>query len=279
MTKRLGLIGYPVEHSLSPAFQQAALDALGLPARYELWPTPPAELPARIAGLRVPDTIGANVTVPHKEAVARLVDDLAPRARRAGAVNTIVVHDTGLTGDNTDVPGFLFPLSRRGLPLHELRVVVLGAGGAARGILVAVAEQGCRALTVANRSLERARALVNEFGFGQARGLDERLLPDLAAADLLVNATSVGWDGVASPIPLEWLQALPSHALVYDLTYRETPLLAAARARGLATLDGLEMLVAQGAESFRLWFRTDAPFDLMLRAAEEARARRFGTNG
>jgi|UniRef100_A0A7C2B760 shikimate dehydrogenase len=279
MMKRLGLIGYPVEHSLSPAFQQAALDALGIPAHYELWPTPPAELSTRIATLREPNVVGANVTVPHKEAVTRFVDSLAPRALRAGAVNTIVVRSTGLHGDNTDIPGFLFPLTRRGFPIGDLRVVLLGAGGAARAVVVAFADHRCRSLVIANRSLARAQALVAEFGLGRALPLGTELLPELATADLLVNATSVGWDGHSSPIPLEWLDVLPSHALVYDLTYRQTPLLAAAHARGLATLDGLEMLVAQGAESFRLWFQMDPPYELMLRAATDARARRFGTNG
>jgi len=276
---RLGLIGYPVEHSLSPAFQQAALDALGIPARYELWSTPPDQLAERLALLRSPEYVGANVTVPHKERVAQAVDTLAPRARRAGAVNTVINRDGRLVGDNTDIPGFLFPLVRRGLPVADLRVLLLGAGGAARAVIVALADQGCRSLVVANRTLRRAEALVAEFGLGQARPLEPDLVAVLATTDLLVNATSVGWDSTTSPLPLDWLDALPTHALVYDLTYRETALLSAARQRGLATLDGLEMLVAQGAESFRLWFATDPPFTLMLEAARRARAARFGTDG
>ncbi len=279
MTLRLGLIGYPVEQSLSPIFQQAALDACGIDARYELWLTPSQELPARVASLRAPDVVGANVTVPHKEAVARLVDELAPRAQRAGAVNTIVARGGRLLGDNTDIPGFLFPLERRCVPIADLRVLVLGAGGAARAVLVALLERGCRSLLVANRSLPRAVELVTQFSIGQAIPLDARLLDALATIDLLVNATSVGWDGVSSPLPLPWLERLPSHAVVYDLTYRPTALLAAARARGLAILDGLEMLVAQGAEAFRLWFEREPPFDLMLRTAQVARDQRFGTNG
>jgi len=279
MTLRIGLIGFPVEHSLSPVFQQVALDTLGIPARYELWPTPPAELPQRIASLRAPGTVGANVTVPHKEAVAELVDELAPRARRVGAVNTVIVRGQRLIGDNTDVPGFLFPLRERQLPLADLRVTLLGAGGAARAVIVALLDQGCHRLTIANRTPERARQLVAEFGIGHALSLGPELLTVLGETDLLVNATSLGWDGRASPIPLDWLEQLPPHALVYDLTYRETPLLATARQLGRAALDGLEMLVAQGAESFRLWFEREPPFDLMLRAAQEARARRFGTNG
>ncbi len=276
---RVGLIGYPVEHSLSPVFQQVALDALGIPARYELWPTPPEALLDRLESLRSPDVVGANVTVPHKEAVARAVDRLEPRAQRAGAVNTVLRRNGELIGDNTDIPGFLYPLARRGIPVAELRTVILGAGGAARAVLVALTDARCRRLVVANRTRARAEALVSEFGCAEAASLDDGLTKTLATTNLLINATSVGWDGSTSPIPPEWLEALPQHALVYDLTYRDTPLLRAARARGLATLDGLEMLVAQGAESFRLWFSTEPPFDLMLQAAQEARARRFGTNG
>lgn len=279
MTLSVGLIGFPVEHSLSPVFQQVALDALGIPARYELWATPPAELQQRLASLRAPGTVGANVTVPHKEAVAQLVDELAPRARRVGAVNTVIVRGQRLLGDNTDVPGFLLPLRERGLPLADFRVTLLGAGGAARAVIVALLDQGCRHLTIANRTPERARQLVAEFGIGHALTLGPEVLTVLGETDLLVNATSLGWDGRASPIPLGWLGQLPPHALVYDLTYRETPLLVTARQSGRAALDGLEMLVAQGAESFRLWFEREPPFDLMLRAAEEARAHRFGTIG
>lgn len=275
----LGLIGYPVTHSLSPFFQQAALEACGLRVRYELWPTPAEALPERIASLRRPEIVGANVTVPHKEAVAHFVDLLAPRAQQAKAVNTIVVRNGQLIGDNTDIPGFLFPLQRRSFPMSEARVVLLGAGGAARAVLVSLTEIGCHSLIVANRSPERAQHLVAEFGLGQAIELGPGLRPVLETADLLVNATSVGWDGETAPLPLGWLNFLPPTALVYDLTYRETPLLRAARKRGLATLDGLEMLVAQGAESFRLWFDQEPPFELMLRVAQEARNRRFGTIG
>jgi shikimate dehydrogenase len=269
----VGLIGYPVEHSLSPAFQQAAFDALGIPARYELWPTPPESLDERFRALRSPGVLGANVTVPHKRAAFARVDHVAGRARRAGAVNTVVNRDGVLYGDNTDVPGFLAPLRERGLPLAELAVVVLGAGGAARGILVALGEVGCRQVTVANRTAERAHELAVEFGV-VAAPLDQRLAPHLARADLLVNATSVGWDGASLPLDATLLDALPATAIVYDLTYHDTPLLQAARRRGLETIDGLGMLVHQGAESFRLWTGQEPPLEVMWRAALAARQAR-----
>ncbi len=262
----VGLIGYPVDHSLSPVFQQVAFDALGIPARYELWPTSAEALDERFRWLRRPEVLGANVTVPHKAAAFTRVDQVAERARRAGAVNTIVNRGGVLYGDNTDVPGFLAPLRERGLPVGELAVVVLGAGGAARGILVALAEAGCRQVTVANRTAERAYELAAEFGV-VAAPLDQQLDLYLRRADLLVNATSVGWDGASLPIDAALLDALPATALVYDLTYRDTPLLQVARFRGLTTIDGLAMLVYQGAESFRLWTSQEPPLEVMWRAA------------
>lgn len=269
----VGLIGYPVEHSLSPAFQQAAFDALGILARYELWPTPPESLDERFRALRAPGVLGANVTVPHKRAAFARVDHVAERAQRAGAVNTVVNRGGTLYGDNTDVPGFLAPLRERGVPLAELVVVVLGAGGAARGILVALGEAGCRQVVVANRTPERARELAAAFG-AVASPLDHRLASHLARAGLLVNATSVGWDGVSLPLNAALLEALPATALVYDLTYHDTPFLQAARRRGLETIDGLAMLVHQGAESFRLWTGQEPPLEVMWQAALAARRAR-----
>jgi shikimate dehydrogenase len=275
MTRRVGLIGYPVEHSLSPAFQQAAFDALGLDMRYELWPTPAAGVPERIAGLRASEMLGANVTVPHKQLAFDLVDSASALAREAGAVNTIVKQGDVLHGENTDVAGFLFPLRSRDLDPAQMRVVVLGAGGAARAVLVALRLAGCRSITVANRTVERAEDLARELGGPLVpAALDAGLMPWLREADLLVNATSIGWRGEDLPLDAALLDLLPPGALVYDLTYRATPLLRVAASRGCRTLDGLEMLVAQGAESFRLWTGQEAPFQVMLDAARAAAAAR-----
>jgi shikimate dehydrogenase len=274
MTLKVGLIGYPVAHSLSPAFQQAAFDALAIDARYLLWPTPPEQVPARIAALRLPGALGANVTVPHKQAAFASVDKASDRARRAGAVNTIVNRDGWLFGENTDIPGFLAPLQDLGLALASASVIVLGAGGAARGILVALLTAGCTQIAVANRSPEtaaRAIAAIEPSIPVDIASLDESLTSRLPGATLLVNATSIGWEGDTLPIPEQLLDALPPSALVYDLTYRETPLIRAAARRGLATLDGLEMLIQQGAESFRLWTGREPPISVMRSAAKEAR--------
>ena len=272
-TRYAGLIGFPVEHSLSPVFQQAAFDALGLDVRYELWPTPDEAVPERIVSLRAPRFIGANVTVPHKERAFALMESVSDIARRAGAVNTIVKRDGKLHGENTDVPGFLAPLRQRGFDLSRMSVVVLGAGGAARGVVVALQSADCPRIVVANRTVERAERLASELGGPlEFSGLDDSLVRHLEAADLLVNATALGWQGERLPLTETALRSLPSTSLVYDLTYRETPLLRAATRLGHSTLDGLEMLVAQGAESFRLWTVEEPPYDIMLAAARKAAA-------
>lgn len=275
----VGLIGDPVAHSLSPAIQQPALDALGVAARYDLWPTPAADLPARIVTLRAPDVLGANVTVPHKLAVMDLLDEVSPLARRAGAVNTIVQHDGRLRGDNTDVHGFAAALAEIA-PEGAIRpALILGAGGAARAVVLALGERGGPPVMVANRDPARAGRLAADLSPTPIRivGYDDAALGTaLAEATLLVNATSVGWHGEEAPLPLGLLEALPAGALVVDLTYRETALLAAARARGLATLDGLPMLVHQGARALELWTGRPAPLAVMMAAAREARAARNG---
>ncbi|MDQ3549328.1 MAG: shikimate dehydrogenase, partial [Chloroflexota bacterium] len=156
LTNRIGLIGDPVEHSLSPSFQQPAFDALGLSIRYELWHTPLEKLPARLDDIRGGRALGANVTVPHKEAAFALMDAVSDVARRAGAVNTISLRDGRLVGDNTDVHGFIVPLRERGFEFHASRAVILGAGGAARGVAIALLDAGIARLTIVNRTRQRA---------------------------------------------------------------------------------------------------------------------------
>lgn len=273
-TRRVGLIGDPVEHSLSPAFQQPAFDALGMAIRYELWPTPLAELPARLDDLRAGRAIGANVTVPHKEAVFAAMDDVSDLAQRVGAVNTIIPRGDRLYGDNTDAYGFIVPLRDRGVEFSRLDAVVLGAGGAARGVVVALLDAGVQRVHVLNRTVERARRMVAEID-------DPRLMSGstgddsgITGAGLIVNATSLGWHDDALPIDREAFDRLARDAIAYDLTYRETAFLRAARAAGLAAIDGLPMLVHQGARSFELWTGRPGPVDVMWSAAVQARAAR-----
>lgn len=270
---KLGIIGDPVAHSISPAMQQPALDALGVNAVYERWQTSASDLPNRIASLRQWGMLGANVTVPHKQAVISLLDEVSPLAMQVGAVNTIVNNDGRLFGDNTDVYGFATALLEVRPDTATRRVTLLGAGGAARGVAVALAQIGVPSITIANRNQERAQALCDDLGLTnlQAAPLTNALLGD---TDILINATSLGWHSGEMPIDAQSLALLPADALVVDLTYRDTDLLDAARDRGLAVLDGLGMLVHQGARAFERFTGQTAPLDVMWTAARLARAPR-----
>jgi shikimate dehydrogenase len=273
---RLGVIGDPVAHSLSPALHQPALDQLGIPAVYERWHTTAADLVSRVEGLRGREFLGASVTVPHKIAVKGLLDEVSLAARRAGAVNTIVNRDGALFGDNTDIYGFRVTVAEALGGRTPQVAVVLGAGGAARAVVLALEAAGAGEIVVLNRDVARAARLARELEPAPVRPmrLDEKLLAcELPRADVLVNATSLGWHPGETPIALPRLDLLPADALVADLTYRDTDLLLAAQSRGLKTVDGLPMLVHQGARAFELWTSSAAPVETMLAAARAARAR------
>ncbi|HET9658848.1 MAG TPA: shikimate dehydrogenase [Thermomicrobiales bacterium] len=274
---RLGVIGDPVEHSISPAMQQPALDALGIPATYERWHTLLDQLPSRIESLRASDVIGANVTVPHKEHVLPLVDEISDLARRAGAVNTISNRDGRLLGDNTDVQGLARSLRLHDDGLNGCHAVVLGAGGAARAVALALENVGASRISVLNRSLERAERLRDDLAptpvvaiaTGTPAAIDA-----LQTAHLVINATALGWKRGEMPLASDQVALLRPEALMVDITYRDTDLLEAARSRGLRTLDGLEMLVFQGARSLKIWTGVEPPVQIMMTAALTARAAR-----
>ena len=281
MTQLVGIFGYPLAHSISPAFQQAAFDYYSLPVRYHAWPTPPDRLEEEVRKLRDPEYLGANVTVPHKERVRAYLDDVDPWARSVGAVNTIAREDGRLIGYNTDAYGFIRSLKESGgFDPKGKKVLLLGAGGAARAAVFGLAQEYIASLTIANRTLERARSLARDVGdhiaHVTALPMSVAALEEASAhADLIVNCTSIGMShGDAEGLsPLE-ARLIPSSALVYDMVYNppETPLLIEARTAGTRTLGGLPMLVYQGAASFERWTGREAPIDLMFRAAEEALA-------
>ncbi len=276
MSRRVGIIGHPVGHSLSPAFQQAAFSHSGLDVVYERWETPLTSLPDRVASLRAPEVLGANVTVPHKEHVIPLLDEVGGLAARAGAVNTIVNREGRLFGFNTDGPGFIAALRNEAAFEPAGRsFLLLGAGGAARGIALALLEARAT-VDIWNRTPGRAVALARDLG-APARALADP--PHLASYDCVVNCTTVGMEGGPDPrgLPCPLETAGPA-LLVVDIVYtpRETPLLRRAAARGLRTLGGLPMLIYQGALAFELWTGIPAPVDVMFRAAENELARREG---
>ncbi|HEV8638781.1 MAG TPA: shikimate dehydrogenase [Chloroflexota bacterium] len=274
--KVVGLIGYPLTHSVSPRFQQAGFDFLELPVEYQAWETPPERVAETIERVRRPDCLGINVTVPHKQAVIGLLDGIDEPAARIGAVNTIRNESGRLTGFNTDLAGFLRPLGEAGFAVDGARAVVVGAGGAARAVAFALAWAGAAELAVAARRPEPAEALawaVRRHAKGEVRAV---ALSDVARGyDLLVNCTSVGMlhgpgEG-ASPLRREQIDP---GALVYDLVYNPpvTPLLGLARAAGARALGGLPMLVYQGAAAFEIWTGLKPPVGLMMARAEEALA-------
>lgn len=270
---RVGLIGWPVEHSVSPAMHNAAFAALGLPWRYTLIPVAPDRLEQELAELKAGGFRGVNVTVPHKQSVMPYLDETSEAARAIGAVNTIILRDGRLIGHNTDADGFWRALREAGYEPAGKSALVLGAGGAARAVVYALARGGSR-VSVWNRTAGRARGLALDLQkVGLTLSVVARLSDlELADVDLLVNATSIGmWPHEdASP----WPATLPigAHWTVFDLIYNpmETRLLAQAAAAGARTIGGLAMLVHQGALAFELWTGKSPPTDVMLAAAAES---------
>jgi shikimate dehydrogenase len=252
-----GVIGWPVAHSRSPMIHGHWLRRHGIDGAYITLPVHPDQMQAALRGLAALGFAGCNVTVPHKEAALALVDRADATARRIGAVNLIVVRPDGtLDGSNTDAFGFLANLRERvtGWQAADGPAVVLGAGGSARAVLAALCDSGCPEVRLVNRTRERAEALAAQFG-GAVQLVDwDRRAAALDGAALLVNTTTQGMAG--QPALDLGLSALPRAAVVTDLVYvpLETPLLAAARARGNRVADGLGMLLHQARPSFAAWF-------------------------
>ena len=268
-TQLVGLVGWPVEHSLSPVMHNAAFDALGLNWRYVPLPVPPGQIEAAVYGLAALGFRGANVTVPHKQAVMSVAKAIGPSARALGAVNTLVFErhadgTPGISGYNTDAKGFVGALRQGGFePKEEGDAVVVGAGGAARAVVHGLLRSGSGNITVLNRTLERAQALVAPLGhrpkdLARLRALPltpETLVESSRAARLLVNATTLGmWPHVEGSV---WPDSapIPAGMSVFDLVYNplETRLLRQARASGARAIDGLGMLLRQGAIAFEMW--------------------------
>ncbi len=256
--RRAFVVGHPIAHSRSPLIHGHWLSQHGIPGSYERIAVAPEDFTAFFRRLPESGFVGGNVTIPHKEAAFALADTLTPRARAIGAVNTLVVGPDGrMSGDNTDAPGFTAHLDQNlgtDWPERAGTALVLGAGGAARAIVVGLAERGLSRIAVANRTRARAEA-VAALAPGVATAIAWDAIPALMPeVGLLVNTTSLGMAG-HPPLAVD-LGALPAHAAVADIVYvpLETPLLAAARARGLVAVDGLGMLLHQAVPGFEAWF-------------------------
>jgi shikimate dehydrogenase len=281
---RVGLIGDPVAHSFSPRFQQPAFDALEIPARYELWHTPALDLIARIRSLCEENCLGANVTIPHKQAVLPLLDKVDDLAARIGAVNTIVHRDDYLHGYNTDAYGLLRALHEHGIgvlgeddnvSLKGYTAVLLGAGGAARGAAFALADAGVERLIIINRHLEKAQLLaadVQQYYDGPVFSLNDASFLVAHSSSIIINATSLGMHEDMSPLPADVLDRFDPDTFVYDMIYNpsQTKLLSQARAFGLPAANGLSMLLHQGALAFTLWTNKPAPLEIMRAALTQS---------
>jgi len=265
----LGLIGHPVEHSISSTMHEAALAALGLPAAYLPFDIPPESLDRFLFAAERLRIRGFNVTSPHKEAVARSVDELDGDAERLGVVNTVVLRDGWTAGHNTDVYGFRVSLRSLGLRVGDRNALVVGAGGAAKAVVDVLLREGAH-VQLTNRTATRAEALAKSFD-DRIEVLSLGILTRKGPWDLLVNAPPAGTKGVPDGLPVP--EAVIGKAgFVYDLVYNPpvTPLLRTAKRLNVPGASGLEMLLHQGAKAFELWTGHAAPFDGMRRAAKEA---------
>jgi len=276
-TKVYGIFGHPVSHSLSPIMHNAAFKKLKLDCVYIAFDIHPTNLDSATRAIKSLGILGANVTIPHKERIISFLDETYPEVALTGAVNTVKNENGKLTGYNTDVEGFLIAIKEDlEVTPKGLRVFLLGAGGAARAVLTALCMNGASEIYLINRTLDKANALASKFKKSYKDiSIEPYSLEDtdsversLRTADLLINASSSGMEGVAS-IKLQ-LELLPKDSMIYDLVYkpRETDLLKGAKELGLKAAGGLSMLIYQGAKSFEIWTGEKAPVDVMRKAIE-----------
>ena len=278
-TKLLGIIGAPVEHSLSPVMQNAAIAELGVDYIYVPFPVQKVDLSKAIMGFEVIGVQGFNITIPHKQAIMPLLSEVTNTAKMVGAVNTVWYDEAGWKGTNTDVEGFVAPLKEMARDWPPLTAIVLGNGGAARAVVAGLAELGFAKIEIVGRDRQK---LLNFSQTWQTVPKIARLLnvhywenlPELlSTADLLVNTTPVGMSPQIdnSPISEELMQQLKPDAIAYDLIYTPSPtkFLSFATARGLKAIDGLEMLVQQGAAALEIWLQQPVPIETMRNSLKQ----------
>jgi len=277
-TKLLGVIGNPIEHSLSPVMHNAAIAKLQLDYVYLPFPIKPEDLPAAISGFAAIDLIGFSVTIPHKQAIIPLLTEVSPIAKAIGAVNTVWRTETGWSGTNTDVEGFLSPLKSYNQNWHQTTVLILGCGGAARAVVAGCAQLNCGKIQVVGRDIQKLKAFQNSW---QNSELAVNLsvhnwqeLPDLIGeSNLLVNTTPVGMYPHVdkSPVSAELMEKLPKNAIAYDLIYTTNPtkFLQIAKEQGAEAIDGLEMLVQQGAAALTIWLKQPPPVEVMRQSLQQ----------
>lgn len=272
---KLGLIGYPVSHSLSPRIQNAALKASGLDGDYSLFPITPDDmegLKSLLVRVRSGEITGLNITIPHKQNVIEFLDELTPTAKTIGAVNVIYMRDDKLLGDNTDAAGFLTDLNKflgdKSKIINRKSALVLGAGGGARAVVYALLNDDWK-VTIAARRIEQAEQLASSFSNHKLRIANFMNL-QVSTFDLIVNTTPVGMTPNVEQSPLPEDLSLPQHIAIYDLVYnpRETKLVRDARAQGLQATTGLGMLIEQAVLGFELWTGNKLSSEIFWKAVE-----------
>jgi shikimate dehydrogenase len=276
-TKLLGLIGHPVGHSLSPLMHNAAIAHLGLDYVYLPLPVKPEDLPVAVAGLAALGLVGFSVTIPHKQAILPFLSEISPVASTVGAVNTVWHTGSGWAGTNTDVEGFLAPLLACNRDWSQTSALILGAGGAARAVVAGCAQLGVREVRVVGRHRHKLEAFQHSWVNSPVPVLAthtwEELPQLLPQSSLLVNTTPVGMYPNVDEMPVSAAEmaALPAGAIVYDLIYTPNPtqFLKAARSTGAMAIDGLEMLVGQGAAALQIWLQQPVPVSVMRQSLRQ----------
>ncbi len=274
-TKLLGIIGDPVEHSLSPVMQNEAIANLGLDCVYIPLPVKQEDLAKALAGFSAIGLVGFNVTIPHKQAIIPMLTEVTPNAAAIGAVNTVWSTPEGWQGTNTDIDGFMAPLKQMEQDWSNITPVILGNGGAARAVVVGCAELGCPEIGVVGRSEQKLDLFTQSW---RQTSLSttlkvykwQELAGLVSSTDLLINTTPVGMYPYVneSPLDLEVMDKLKPGAIVYDLIYTPRPTLFLQRAqqRGAIVIDGTEMLVQQGAAALEIWLQQPAPVEVMRKS-------------
>ena len=275
----MGLIGYPLSHSVSPAMHNAAFKKLGLDCEYSLFEVEPKDLKEAVEGMRALHITGFNVTVPHKEAVVPLLDEVTEIARVIGAVNTVQNQDGKLIGYNTDGAGFIESLINDAkIKPKGKHAIILGAGGASRAVAVMLAESGAKTITITDIETEKAKELAEyvdsyfDTSCDNVEVNSKDLQRSIDQAEILVNCTPLGMAPKVDASPLVNNIELSKNIMVYDLVYNpaETKLMKTAKAAGAKVCSGLGMLVYQGALALTLWTGEEAPVEIMRKAAQAA---------
>ncbi|MEM7590945.1 MAG: shikimate dehydrogenase [Cyanobacteria bacterium P01_A01_bin.83] len=278
-TKLLGIIGDPVEHSLSPVMHNGAIASLGLDYIYVPFPVKQGDLARAIAGFTAVDLLGFSITIPHKQDIIPLLTEISDDAANIGAVNTVWRTASGWKGTNTDAAGFMAPLKAMSRDWNSVTPVILGNGGAARAVIAGLTNLGCPEIHVVGRNPDKIAKFHQSWSHSpkitsvlKIHNWDN-LSSLIPAADLLVNTTPVGMSPHidASPVAPNLMQKLKSQAIAYDLIYTPNPtqFLKLAQAQGATTIDGLEMLVQQGAIALEIWLQQSVPVEVMRNSLKE----------